>query len=142
MCIRDRSERERQRQVVIQFNKARKWTKRGGRRQRDREVEVHDFKDIPGHGGLQENEIVDRLARRGATGVATDDAATPADRHDIHPEDLVVTTALGKRDHARLVPLDGLGGVLTDGKGPRASRVIGEVHGRSGGPGNPKKYIT
>ena len=40
---------------------------------------------VPGHGGLQENEVVDRLARRGATGVATDDAATPADRHDIPP---------------------------------------------------------
>ena len=31
---------------MIQFNKARKWTKGGGRRQRDREVEVHDFKEM------------------------------------------------------------------------------------------------
>ena len=60
------------------------WCEAEARLLRDLVVEISATRRVicfwvPGHGGLHENEIVDRLARRGATGVETDDAATPAD---------------------------------------------------------------
>ena len=92
---------------------------------------------VPAHAGLRENEVVDRLARRGATGVDSDEAAGPEDEHTIPKEDLVVATALGKRNIDKPVPLDGPGGVLRENKGPRAVRAMGAVcerQGRHGGP--------
>ena len=90
---------------------------------------------VPAHAGLRENEVVDRLARRGATGADSDAEATPDDEHDIPQEELVVAAALGKRDIALPFPLDGPDGVLRDNRGPRARRAIGEVCGRQDRPG-------
>ena len=90
---------------------------------------------VPAHAGLRENEVVDRLARRGATGVDSDAEATPEDVHDIPKEELVVAAALGKRNIALPFPLDGPDGALTDNKGPRAKRAIGAVCGRLDRPG-------
>jgi ribonuclease HI len=92
---------------------------------------------VPAHAGLRENEVVDRLARRGATGVDSDAEATPEDEHSIPQEELVVATALGKRNITKPAPLDGPGGVLRENKGPRAQRVIGAVCGRQDRPGGP-----
>ena len=92
---------------------------------------------VPAHAGLRENEVVDRLARRGATGVDSDAEATPEDEHCIPQEELVVATALGKRNYTKPTPLDGPGGALREHKGPRAERVIGEVRGRNDMPGGP-----
>ena len=44
------------------------------------------------------------MARRGATGVNSDEAAVPEDEHSILKEELVVATALGKRNIAKPVP--------------------------------------
>ncbi len=82
---------------------------------------------VPSHGGVRGNEVVDRLARRGATGIDSDEKVSPEDRFDIPKEELVVATALWKRDYTSLVALDGPVGVLRDGKGPRAEREIGEI---------------
>ena len=93
---------------------------------------------VPAHAGLRENEVVDRLARRGATGVDSDEAAVPEDEHTIPKEELVVATALGRRDIDKPVPLDGPGGVLRENKGPRAMRAMGAVGAvceRQGRPG-------
>ena len=92
---------------------------------------------VPAHAGLRENEVVDRLARRGATGVDSDEAAVPEDEHTIPKEELVVATALGRRDIDKPVPLDGPGGALRENKGPRAVRAMGAVCERQGRPGGP-----
>ena len=81
---------------------------------------------VPGHGGVRGNEVVDRLARRGATGIDSDEKASPEDHFDIPKEKLVVATALWRRDYTSLVALDGPVGVLRDGKRPRAEREMGE----------------
>ena len=47
---------------------------------------------VPGHGGVYGNEVVDRLARRGATGEdgeIRDEGVTPEDKLDIPKENLV-----------------------------------------------------
>ena len=82
---------------------------------------------VPSHGGVRGNEVADRLARRGATGVSSDEKACPEDHFAISKEDLVVATALWRRDYTCPVALEGPVGVLLDGKGPRAKRKIGEV---------------
>ena len=92
---------------------------------------------VPAHAGLRENEVVDRLTQRGATGVDSDEAAGPEDEHTIPKEDLVVATALGKRNIDKPVPLDGPGGVLRENKGPRAMRATGAVCARQGRQGGP-----
>ena len=38
---------------------------------------------VPGHGGVLGNEVADRLARRGATGVNSDEEACPEDHFTI-----------------------------------------------------------
>ena len=58
--------------------------------------------------------MADRLARRGATGVDSEEEASPTDVFDIPKEDLVVATALGQRDYTRPVPLSGPEGVLQE----------------------------
>ena len=90
---------------------------------------------VPGHGGVLGNEVADRLARRGATGVDSDEEACPEDHFTIPKEELVVATALWRRDFTCLVALDGPVGVLQDGKGPRAKREIGEVRWMEDGHG-------
>ena len=60
---------------------------------------------VPGHGKVEGNEIVDRLARRGATGVSSDDAAVVDDKFDIPKEDLISQNVLGDRSSPRLVKL-------------------------------------
>jgi ribonuclease HI len=92
---------------------------------------------VPAHAGLRENEVVDRLARRGATGVDSDAGATPDDEHGITKEELVVATALGRRDIDKPVPLDGPSGVLPHRRGPRAERTLGVGCGGQGMPGLP-----
>ena len=87
------------------------------------------------------NEVADRLARRGATGVDSNEEASPEDQFTIPKEDLVVTAVLGTKDVTRLVALDGLGGVLRDGKGPRAKREIGEVRWTEGGQGDQSEEV-
>ena len=53
---------------------------------------------VPSHGGVRGNEVADRLARRGATGVDSDEEASPEDQFTIPKEDLVVTAVLGMKD--------------------------------------------
>ena len=48
----------------------------------------------------------------------------------------MVTAVLGMKEVTRLVALDGLGGVLREGKGPRAKREIGEVRWTENGLGD------
>jgi ribonuclease HI len=82
---------------------------------------------VPSHGGVRENEVADRLARRGATGVDSDERASPTDVFDIPQAELVVQTALGQRDVTRPVPLSGLGGVLREWEPARTKRTIGDI---------------
>ena len=56
---------------------------------------------VPGHGGVLGNEVADRLARRGATGDDSDEKACPEDHFTIPKEELVVATALWRKETTR-----------------------------------------
>ena len=62
-------------------------------------------------------------------------------RRQVDEEDLVVATALWRRDYTCPVALDGPVGVLIDGKGPRAKREIGEVRWMEDGHGGQSEEV-
>ena len=97
---------------------------------------------VPGHGGVRGNEIADRLARRGATGVDSDDTATPEDSFDIPKEDLVAEVVYGERKFPQVVPLRNMPGFRHKGKQVRQLVDITEAVELSRGAGAEEQPET
>ena len=60
---------------------------------------------VPGHGDVDGNELADRLAKRGATGILSDGEATLEDDHGIPADELVSMNVLGDRRSPEMVCL-------------------------------------
>ena len=79
---------------------------------------------VPGHGDVVGNELADRLAKRGATGILSDGEATLDDDYGIPAEELVSMNVLGDRRSPEMVCLRTL---LKKRARPRPARALSEV---------------